>query len=106
MTTLQGKVFVTTFLVTGASCHTTFDCMKSDIQTQLNKISVYSSALQCKKVQSSIEKLHRSKKLRKTENFSYNLYIRGQVGFAEFNNTADNRANIGGTIIGAPIVGQ
>ena len=28
------------------------------------------------------------------------------VGFAEFNNTADNRANIGGTIIGAPIVGQ
>ena len=31
---------------------------------------------------------------------------RSQVGFAEFNNTADNRANIGGTIIGAPIVGQ
>ena len=29
-----------------------------------------------------------------------------QVGFAEFNNTADNRANIGGTIIGAPIAGQ
>ena len=29
-----------------------------------------------------------------------------QVGFAEFNNTADNRANMGGTIIGAPIVGQ
>ena len=29
-----------------------------------------------------------------------------QVGFAEFNNTADNRANIGGTIIGAPIVGR
>ena len=29
-----------------------------------------------------------------------------QVGFAEFNNTADNRANISGTIIGAPIVGQ
>ena len=29
-----------------------------------------------------------------------------QVGFAEFNNTADNPANIGGTIIGAPIVGQ
>ena len=29
-----------------------------------------------------------------------------QVGFAEFSNTADNRANIGGTIIGAPIVGQ
>ena len=28
-----------------------------------------------------------------------------QVGFSEFNNTADNRANIGGTIIGAPIVG-
>ena len=35
-------------------------------------------------------------------------YLRSytQVGFAEFNNTADNRANIGGTIIGAPIVGQ
>ena len=32
--------------------------------------------------------------------------IRSQVGFAEFNNTADNRANIGDTIIGAPIVGQ
>ena len=31
---------------------------------------------------------------------------RTQVGFAESNNTADNRANIGGTIIGAPIVGQ
>ena len=25
------------FPVTGASCHTTFNCMKSDIQTQLNK---------------------------------------------------------------------
>ena len=32
--------------------------------------------------------------------------VTSQVGFAEFNNTADNRANIGGTIIGAPIVGQ
>ena len=32
--------------------------------------------------------------------------LESQVGFAEFNNTADNRANIGGTIIGAPIVGQ
>ena len=28
---------MTTFPVTGASCHTTFDCMKSDIQTQMNK---------------------------------------------------------------------
>ena len=40
---------------------------------------------------------------------SYRVYWRrdtAQVGFAEFNNTADNRANIGGTIIGAPIVGQ
>ena len=27
-----------------------------------------------------------------------------QVGFAELKKTADNRANIGGTIIGAPIV--
>ena len=34
------------------------------------------------------------------------IKIETQVGFAEFNNTADNRANIGGTIIGAPIVGQ
>ena len=29
-----------------------------------------------------------------------------QVGFSELKETADNRANIGGTIIGAPIVGQ
>ena len=29
-----------------------------------------------------------------------------QAGFAELKETADNRANIGGTIIGAPIVGQ
>ena len=28
------------------------------------------------------------------------------VGFAELKETADDRANIGGTIIGAPIVGQ
>ena len=34
------------------------------------------------------------------------IMITTQVGFAEFNNTADNRANVGGTIIGAPIVGQ
>ena len=34
------------------------------------------SALQCRKVQSSIEKFHWSKKLRKTENFSFNLNIR------------------------------
>ena len=34
------------------------------------------------------------------------VHAASQVGFAEFNNTADNRANIGGTIIGAPIVGQ
>ena len=40
------------------------------------KILLYSSALQCKKVQSSIEKFHWSKKLRKTENFSFNLNIR------------------------------
>ena len=39
-------------------------------------------------------------------------YLRGdqdnssQVGFAELKETADDRANIGGTIIGAPIVGQ
>ena len=29
-----------------------------------------------------------------------------QVGFAELKETADDRANIGGTIIGAPIIGQ
>ena len=40
------------------------------------RILVYSSAQQCKKVQSSIEKFHWSKKLRKTENFSFNLNIR------------------------------
>ena len=28
---------MTTFPVTGASCYTTFNCMKSDIQTQTNK---------------------------------------------------------------------
>ena len=40
------------------------------------KILVYSSALQCNKVQSSIEKFHWSKQLRKTENFTFNLNIR------------------------------
>ena len=29
-----------------------------------------------------------------------------QTGFAELKETADDRVNIGGTIIGAPIVGQ
>ena len=33
----KGRSPVTPFHVTGASCHTTFSCMKSDIQTQLNK---------------------------------------------------------------------
>ena len=51
----EGHAPVTTFPVTGASCHTTFNCMKSDIQTQLKKILVYSSSVQCKKVQSSID---------------------------------------------------
>ena len=40
------------------------------------KILVYSRALQCKKVQSSIEKFHWSKKLRKTKKNSFNLNIR------------------------------
>ena len=48
--------------------------------------------------------------LRKIKTKSYSSSVASvfvtQVGFAEFNNTADNRANIGGTIIGAPIVGQ
>ena len=33
-------------------------------------------------------------------------YCVTQVEFAELKETADDRANIGGTIIGAPIVGQ
>ena len=40
------------------------------------KILVYSSALQCKKVQFSIEKFHWSKKWQKPEIFSFNLNIR------------------------------
>ena len=28
---------VTTFPVTGTSCHATFNCMKRDIQTEFNK---------------------------------------------------------------------
>ena len=42
----------------------------------------------------------------KNERWFFLSSFHAQVGFAEFNNTADNRANIGGTIIGAPIVGQ
>ena len=34
------------------------------------------------------------------------LYIQTQVGFTELKEMADNRPNIGGTMIGAPIVGQ
>ena len=48
-------------------------------QTQLNKIissKYYSSAMQCKKLQSSIEKFYLSKKLRKIENFPFNINIR------------------------------
>ena len=33
------------------------------------------------------------------------ILIIAQVGFAELEETADDRANIGGTIIGAPIIG-
>ena len=40
------------------------------------KILIYSSALQCKKVQYCVEKFHWSKKLGKTENLSFNLNIR------------------------------
>ena len=32
--------------------------------------------------------------------------LRSQVGYAELKETADYRANIGVTIIGAPIIGQ
>ena len=34
------------------------------------------------------------------------VIVTTQVGFAELKETADDRTNIGGTIIGAPIVGQ
>ena len=34
------------------------------------------------------------------------LWSESQVGFAELKETADDRVNIGGTIIGAPIIGQ
>ena len=34
------------------------------------------------------------------------ISVTSQVGFAELKKTVDDRANIGGTIIGAPIVGQ
>ena len=48
---------------------TTFPITRANSIEQ--KYSVYSSALQRKKVQSSIEKFHWSKKLRKTENFIF-----------------------------------
>ena len=54
----KGRSLVTTFRLTGASCHTTFNSMKSDIQTQSTKILVYSDVLRCKKVQSAKEKFH------------------------------------------------
>ena len=43
------------------------------------------------------------KNVRNVEKLRYQI---SQVGFAELKETADDRANIGGTIIGAPIVGQ
>ena len=43
--------------------------------------------------------------LRKFFNLLPKEYI-SQVGFSELKKAADDRANIGGTIIGAPIVGQ
>ena len=67
---------MTTFPLTGASCHTTFNCIKVIYKLNWIKILVYSSALQCKKVQSSIGKFHWSKKLRKTEKFYFDLTIR------------------------------
>ena len=74
---------MTTFSVTGASCHTTFDGMKSDIQIELKKKLVFSNTLLCKEVQSSIEKFHWSKKLRNTANLCFNLRIR--VSLESFN---------------------
>ena len=68
---------MTTFSVTGASCHTSHSfAWKVISKLNWTKKLVYSSALQCKKIQSSIEKFHWSKKLRKTGNFSFNLNIR------------------------------
>ena len=43
---------------------------------------------------------------KKELNFVNIIKILTQVGFAELKETTDDRANIGGTIIGAPIVGQ
>ena len=63
---------MTTFPVTGASCHIAFNCMKSDIQLNWTRILDYSSALQC----FFYRKVSWSKKLRKIENFSFNLNIR------------------------------
>ena len=34
------------------------------------------------------------------------VFASSQLGFAELKKKADDQANIGGTIIGAPIVGQ
>ena len=67
---------MTTFPVTGASCHTTLIAWKVIPKLNWTKILVYSSVVQCKKVQSSIENFHWSKKLRKNEKFSFNLNIR------------------------------
>ena len=50
-----------------------FIAWKMISKLNLIKILVYFSALQCKKVQSSIEKFHWSKKLRNTESFSFYL---------------------------------
>ena len=37
---------------------------------------------------------------------TWNEKSSSQVGFAELKESADDRANIGGTVIGVPIVGQ
>ena len=73
---------MTAFPVAGASCHTIISkipCKLFHGKWYPNLIEgkyKFTLALQCKKVQLSIEKFHWSKKLRKTGIFSFNLHIR------------------------------
>ena len=67
---------MTTFPVTGQVVIPHSIAWKLISKLNWTKILFYSSTLQCKKVQSSIEKFHWSIKLRKTEIFSFNLNIR------------------------------
>ena len=70
------------------------------------KVVIISQELFNKHVSVQQGKIHRIGYSGKNLKIKMFLPFYSQVGFAEFNNTADNRANIGGTIIGAPLVGQ